>query len=76
MAVTVKSPPKDLRTVECAGCGYILEYRPKDVIHVGRGYDDDFDRTDGDYILCPRPECRKRTKLRSSLDLDPSDYDL
>ena len=72
MAVIAKTPPRDLRTIECDGCGWELEFRTKDIIHVGRSYDDDFDRTDGDYVECPREGCRKRTKIPPPQE----DYDL
>lgn len=28
MAVTVKGPPVDMRTITCSKCGYVLEFRP------------------------------------------------
>jgi hypothetical protein len=63
MMVTVKGPPRNLRTIECKGCSYILEYGPKDVTH----YDYDTETGDPaqDFITCPRPECRQRTDIKS-----------
>lgn len=73
MAVTVKAPPRDLRTIECDGCGYELEYRPKDVQHYLPDYDTGDVPSDAhDYIECPRASCKKRTKITPP----PDDYDL
>lgn len=66
----VKGPPRKAFEISCRGCGFVLEYIPADV----RKYIPDPDLGDTsedayDYIICPRPECRKTTILPK-----PSDY--
>lgn len=67
MAVTVKAPPRDLRTLTCSKCGYVLEYRlPADT----HQHYDDFDTLEsGRCVQCPRSECKGHTKVP-----EPSDY--
>lgn len=73
---TVKSPPRNLREVDCDGCGFVLEYRPSEVKHfthdqdVGDTIDDEYD-----YIVCPRPGCKRRTKIVIKPNYGTSDFD-
>lgn len=64
---TVKSPPKNLREVDCQGCGYVLEYRPSEVRHCSADYEEGDPAYD--YITCPRSQCKKRTVI-----VEPPDY--
>lgn len=67
MAVTVKSPPKDLCTIECKSCGYELEYRPKDIQHHIPNYDVR-DIEGYNYIECPRTACKAWTEIKPPRD--------
>ncbi len=71
MAVIAKTPPRDLRTVDCDGCGWELEFRPKDIQHFHPNYDTG-DLEGYDYVECPRAGCGRRTKIKPPSD----DYDL
>lgn len=69
MAVTVKGPPRNLRTIECSSCECVLEFLPKDVRRHRADYDVG-DTEDYDYVVCP--SCRKHAvipKAREYYDL-------
>ena len=73
MAVVAESPPPDIRTIQCSGCGWTLEYRPSDKVP---DPDDDIGHNaPRTYIRCPRPECRRYTNTLSPTD-KWGDYDL
>lgn len=74
MAVVAKTPPADIREIVCSGCGWTLEYRPKDMV-----LDPDFDDDVGHgarptHVKCPRPRCGHYTRVTPRWPNE--DYDL
>lgn len=72
MAVTVKSPPRLEKRVECEHCGCTIAYLPSDVREWR--HEDDTDADAYKYIPCPN--CGNHAKLPKPRLWDASDFDI